>query len=427
MTRTSLPVIQNYLSTLESNSEWKLGSIRAFLLNWIDKKIEGLSPEVESWLEQITLKGTNKGVPVAKKCPHTGAYSTQEQEAVLKWGVNAFMDNILSLRDYTWLMLNIYLGARPTQFCQLRACDLQIEDKGDTCEYKLKLPHAKKRGVKNFRDSFKDVEIDEDLALLISNQVKETIKLIENSVGPLSEKLKAEVPVFGAEDKIRRLKNLQQLSELDSKTPDKIHLPRGVAKDILSRLSKISDAKSERLEGEYIHLTARRFRYTLGTNAARRGLSPFIIAKILGHSDIQNVKVYTENVKELGDEINEALAPVLAPLAQAFAGKLIPSEADAIRVNDPLSRIYNNNNEGVGNCGTYGFCAAGGRACYTCAKFQPWVHGKHQIILDDLLKERKRLRDKGASPFVLQSTDRTVLAIQEVIQLCNKAKGLKEQ
>lgn len=425
-TELSLSVLQNYLSTLDKDSEWKLGSIRAFLLNWIDKKIAGISPKIESWLEQITLKGINKGVPVAKGCPHTGAYSMQEQEALLRWGVNAFMDDELSLRDYTWLMLNIYLGARPTQFCQLQAGDLRIKTQNGKTEYFLQLPYAKKRGVKNFRNSFKEMEIDEDLALLISNQAQATLKLVETKVGPLTDKQKAEMPVFGAASKIKSLKSMDELINLRLTKPDLIHLSRSAATLILQYLSKNCQAKSERLKGEFIHLTARRFRYTLGTNAARRGLSPFIIAKILGHSDIQNVKVYTENVKELGEEVNEALAPVLAPLAQAFAGTLIQSEADAIRVNDPLSRIHNSNGDSVGNCGKYGFCATGGRACYTCAKFQPWVHGRHQIILDDLLDERKRLRDRGASSFVLQSTDRTVLAIQEVIQLCEKAKRTEE-
>lgn len=418
----SLSVLQNYLSTLDNESEWKLGSIRAFLLNWIDKKIEGISPKIESWLEQITLKGINKGVPVAKGCPHTGAYSMQEQEAILRWGVNAFIDDKLSLHDYTWLMLNIYLGARPTQFCQLQAGDLRVKSREGSTEYTLLLPHAKKRGVKNFRDYFKEVDIDEDLALLISNQAQATVKLIEKQVGTLTDRQKAEMPVFGAINRIRGLSSKEELENLRLNTPDILHFPRGNADKILRNLTTICDARSDRLKGEFIHLTARRFRYTLGTNAARRGLTPFVIAKILGHSDIQNVKVYTENVKELGEEINEALAGVLAPLAQAFAGTLISSEADAIRVNDPLSRIHNSHGDSLGNCGKYGFCSTGGRACYTCAKFQPWVHGRHQVFLNDLLEERKRLRDKGASSFVLQSTDRVMLAIQEVIILCEKAK-----
>ncbi len=114
-------------------------------------------------------------------------------------------------------------------------------------------------------------------------------------------------------------------------------------------------ARTERLEGEFIKLTSRRFRYTLGTNAFRRGLGAYHIAEILGHKDIQNVKVYTENTHEVVDLIDEAMAPVLAPLAQAFAGTLIESERDAIRANDPRSRIKAGDGSGVGNCGEFGF------------------------------------------------------------------------
>lgn len=418
----TLSAVQNYLSMLDSSNEYKLGSIRAFLLNWIDKKIKGIDPKLGSWLEQLTLKGMNKGVPVAKGCPFTGAYSMQEQHAVLNWGVNAFMDNKLSLRDYSWLLLNIYLGARPTQFCQFRAGDLKIENNGAEKKFTLDIPQAKKHGQTNFRDDFVTVEIDEELALLFTNQAKATLSLIEKQVGELPEELKGEMPVFAAPRKISSLVSVGDLRDGLTKKPDRIHMSRNVAVKILYSLSVKCDAKSERLEGEYIHLTARRFRYTLGTNAARRGLSLFVIAKVLHHSDTQNASVYTENVKELTEEVNEALAPVLAPLAQAFSGQLIASEADAIRVNDPRSRIHNRNGNAVGNCGSFGFCATGGRACYTCAKFQPWVHGRHQAILDDLLEERERLKSKGASAYVLQSTDRTVLAITQVIQLCEKAK-----
>ncbi len=418
----TLSAVQNYLSTLDSSNEYKLGSIRAFLLNWIDKKIEGIDPQLGSWLEQLTLKGMNKGVPVAKGCPFTGAYSMQEQHAVLNWSVNAFMDNKLSLRDYSWLLLNIYLGARPAQFCQFRARDLKIENSGAEKKFMLDIPQAKKHGQTNFRDDFVTVEIDEELALLFTNQANATLRLIEKQVGELPVELKEDMPLFAAPRKVDLLVSVDDLRNILAKTPDRLHMSRNVALKILHSLSAKCDAKSERLEGEYIHLTARRFRYTLGTNAARRGLSLSIIAKVLHHSDTQNASVYTENVKELTEEVNEALAPVLAPLAQAFSGQLIDSEADAIRVNDPRSRIHNRNGNAVGNCGSFGFCATGGRACYTCAKFQPWVHGRHQLILDDLLEERERLKSKGASAYVLQSTDRTVLAITQVIQLCEKAK-----
>tara|TARA_R110000851_G_scaffold29912_1_gene81878 strand:- start:3177 stop:4730 length:1554 start_codon:yes stop_codon:yes gene_type:complete len=420
-----LSTVQNYLSTFGPKSEYKLGYIRAFLLDWIDKKIGGIDPKLETWLEAITLKGAPKGVAVTKGCPHSGAYSMQEQQAILFWGVNEFHDNKLSLTKYTWLMLNVYLGARPTQFCQFKVCDLTKKTKDGITTYTLKVPQAKKHGATNFRDVLKECDIDEDLALLFSNQSSKTIEKIEESLGRLPEYLKAQMPVFMFRKGIESLSSIDKLVESMNSTPDAIHLPRVKGTKILRDLSHKCRATSERLNGEFIHLTARRFRYTMGTNAARRGLSAFAIAKILGHNDIQNVKVYTENVKELTEEVNEALAPVLAPLAQAFAGTLIANEADALRANDPHSRIYNHKGNRVGNCGSFGFCAKGGRACYTCVKFQPWVTERHQVILDDLNVERKRLKDKGASKFVIQSTDRLVLAITEVIQLCEQAKKME--
>ncbi len=67
----------------------------------------------------------------------------------------------------------------------------------------------------------------------------------------------------------------------------------------------------------------------------------------IGHSDTQNVKVYTEFNEDMADRIDAALASDLTPLAQAFSGTLIDSEKDAIRANDPRSRINNNDGNPV--------------------------------------------------------------------------------
>ncbi len=52
-------------------------------------------------------------------------------------------------------------------------------------------------------------------------------------------------------------------------------------------------AISERT-GEIIHVTARRFHHTRGTNLGRKGVGATIIAELLDHTDTQNVKVYTK-------------------------------------------------------------------------------------------------------------------------------------
>jgi len=181
-------------------------------------------------------------------------------------------------------------------------------------------------------------------------------------------------------------------------------------------------ARSERT-GEFINFTSRRFRYTKGTNLARRGITGVALAAALDHTDTQNIDVYTENTEEMGQQISAIMAPILAPLAQAFAGKLINSERDALRANDPHSRVKNGISKTVGNCGTFAFCASGYRACYTCVNFQPWRDAPHEEVLNEILSERKRQEELQVSPNVIQSTDRLLLAVQQVILICQQAKS----
>ncbi len=142
----------------------------------------------------------------------------------------------------------------------------------------------------------------------------------------------------------------------------------------------------------------------------------------MDHTDTQHIGVYTQNTEEVAEQINEIMAPMLAPLAQAFAGKLIDSEKDAVRANDPNSRVRNGKASSVGNCGTYSFCKDGYRACYTCSHFQPWRDAPHEEVLQEVLDERKRQEEMGVSKYVIQASDRLLLAVQDVIQRCKAAK-----
>ncbi|EJE4458439.1 hypothetical protein M3U54_004210 [Escherichia coli] len=155
---------------------------------------------------------------------------------------------------------------------------------------------------------------------------------------------------------------------------------------------------------------------------AMLGASEHTIAEELGHEDTQHVTVYTEFNEEMADRIDEALATDLTPLAQAFSGTLIDSEKDAIRANDPRSRINNDEGNPIGNCGTFGFCANGSVHCYTCNKFQPWLNAPHEKMLKSVVLKRDRKREMGASEFVLQGHNRSINAIKAVILKCNARK-----
>jgi hypothetical protein len=194
---------------------------------------------------------------------------------------------------------------------------------------------------------------------------------------------------------------------------------------VLNRLSVTSERT-----GEAIHITATRFRRTLGTRAAVEGHGELVIAELLDHTDTQNTGVYVKAVPAIVERIDRAMALHLAPLAQAFAGVIIEDESMAYRAGDPSSRIcdprYDSEMKPMGNCGKHGFCGQMAPiACYTCRSFQPWLDGPHEAVLGHLIGERERLL-AGSDVRIASVNDRTILAVAEVVRRCDAMRSCTE-
>ncbi|MPW31617.1 tyrosine-type recombinase/integrase [Agarivorans sp. B2Z047] len=421
----------NFKSTLTKKMEHKLGGIRAFLLDWHDKNINGVDKKVVELLTSLKLSGNEKGKAVALGCPYSGAYTFEEQIELVSWYVDAFTDKLISLTDYAFIMALQYTGARPIQLANLYYGDLTTRSEAGIEHFDLQIPNAKKRD-EPFRGSFKvKQDVSEDLMLVLSTQATQSIKTVEAQLGiRLTPKQKKQIPIFISELDISELSSFSEFEQIQLQTPDLFCIrQRGVSSSVggmVKRLARLCPLKTTRIkvDGGYgdLHINPRRFRYTHATNMAMLGASAHAIAEELGHEDIQNVTIYTEFNEEMADRIDEALATDLVPLAQAFSGTLIDSEKDAIRANDPRSRINNDSGNPVGNCGTFGFCANGSVHCYTCNKFQPWLNGPHAEMLKSVVSKRDRKREMGASELVLQGHNRSINAIKAVIQKCNARK-----
>ena len=419
--------IVNFKATLDKSKEWMLGQVRAFILDWHDKEIKGVDAKAAELLNVLTLSGAEKGKAVAMGCPYSGAYTFEEQTAFINWYVNAYTEKLISITDYAFVMALQKTGARPVQLRYLYHYDLVQNEKNHIPHFDLKIPHAKKIKA-SFRESFqcKD-DISEDLFLVLKAQAKNSVKFVEQHFKiKLSESQKQTIPIFINENEVEKLLTFNHFLQVQIKTPDLLCFSKSDATKLVRNIAKLCPLKTSRIkvDGEYgdLHINARRFRYTHATNIATLGGSAYTIAEELGHADTQHVTVYTEFNEEMADRIDEALASTLTPLAQAFSGTLIDSEKDAIRANDPRSRINSGEGNPVGNCGKFGFCANGTIHCYTCNKFQPWINAPHAEVLNSIISERDRKQKMGASEFVLQGHNRSIDAIKVVIQKCEARK-----
>lgn len=158
---------------------------------------------------------------------------------------------------------------------------------------------------------------------------------------------------------------------------------------------------------------------------AAEGYSEKVIAKNLDHSDDQNVWVYTAATPAIIERIDRALAMRLAPLIRAFRGEIIEDESQAIRANDPASRICDPRfgaKNPIGNCGTLSGCEKfAPLACYTCRRFQPWRDAPHDALLKQLLDEWEMLEAKCDIRIASIHT-RTIFAVAEVVEKCEQSR-----
>lgn len=418
----NVPGLTKWRASLTCETECWLGALKAFLIAWNEWGYPGIDDDVVTYLEEQTLKGMVKGKAVKKACPYSGPLTQIELGALLNWASNAFIIKTINLTQYAYFLTLAFTGRRAVQIRSLRAVDLVFREDAKGHDYIVKFPRVKQHGV-GFREAFRSLSVNEDLYLILENQVASSQSHVERILGKkLLPEVRRQIPVFLAEDRVEGLRDLEHLAACLDKTPDYLHMSRSDSMQVLRDVAVRNTARSERT-GEFINFTSRRFRYTLGTNLARRGITGVVLAMALDHSDTQHIDVYTANTEEMAEQIDAIMTPILAPLAQAFAGKLIESERDALRANDPHSRVKNDNSRTVGNCGTYEFCASGYRACYTCVNFQAWRDAPHEEVLDEIISERKRQEELGVSPNVIQSTDLLLLAVQQVILMCRHVKS----
>jgi hypothetical protein len=157
------------------------------------------------------------------------------------------------------------------------------------------------------------------------------------------------------------------------------------------------------------------------------GASPRQVAIGLGHDDLQNVHVYFETRASQVERLNAALAVALGPIADAFMGRIVDDEADAVNGGDPAKRIpwfrrkfgeKPQRGDDLGVCGSGPCGLLAPVSCYTCERFQPWRNGPHREVLDWLVEERERKQQAGLDPPIFKIHDMTILAVGKVVAAC---------
>lgn len=391
----------NFKSLLGLKNEYHLGSLVGFLKKWHEMGYKSLNFDAYGYLKEATFKGNPKGEAVLTMCPINGPFTDLELESIQSAINGAYAKGKISKADYLLVWLVMIFGSRMIQFALLKVSDIIAVIRDDASyEVLIKIPRAKNRDKP--RSQFKERILPPALAKPLLSYCEEVKKRFE---GILNSE---HAPLFPSqkEERLGELAYHSNSSELGRKL-----------QNILNQFNIISERT-----GEKLHISATRFRRTLGTRAASEGHGVLIIAEMLDHTDTQNASVYVQATPEIIKRIDKAMAAQMAPIAQAFEGKLILDKSSAKRANDPDSDIIDpsidSSCKAMGQCGSFSFCGLMSPiACYTCSSFQAWADGPHEAVLMHLLNEREHLM-KTTDYRIASINDRTIFAVAQVVQAC---------
>jgi len=406
----------------EKKNEYRVAILRVFLKQLYFLGFEAVSEQVFELLNSWRLSGNDKGVAVLSLDPEEGPYSDTEFEAI-KCGLdNKYAESVINAEEYSLAQLFAATGRRPIQIASLKVGDLRIDS--DTLEiavFMVAIPKAKVRG-RGFRADFTDFALIESIGQVLSVHIENVKKKAENAVGRELNKEEADLlPMFPD-----NLSQLKKLSRNDMKATLSMDVTHRKTSEITLQLKNVIaklEITSERTK-LLLKTTGYRFRYTLGTRAAREGAGILTIATLLDHTDTQNTKVYVANIPEHAATISEIMNNSLMHYASAFKGEVVESEDDVLTATPNAQRIRtNDNSDNIGSCGTNAMCHDYAPiACYTCPKFKAWRDAPHYVVLTHLLAERKRIVDETDDLQIAAINDRAIYAVTQVIKQCSELK-----
>lgn len=404
VTENDLQFARSY--TPNKTAEDKFRLYRPLLLRWAELGYPGITEEAVKLLTDVRQDSRQTGTAVLTMDPITGPFSDMERETILDALSFGYSQNLMSQQQHVIAWLSALFGQRPCQYAMLKLKDLEVATEGTSQRYFLQIPLAKAQNQPP-RTEFNKVVLREEFYALL----RDWKSIVEAEFREILQNVE-EAPFFPSQSK-RRAENTEQFA---------YHMTSVTFTDELRRAFARLKMLSERT-GKQIHITAYRFRHTLGTNSIREGLGPRVTATRLGHRSTACVGTYVRVARafELHDRIDLATASQLGGLAEAFKGKLILRESDKDKNNSAqiAHPAIDEDMQPVGDCKSNPMCTFNKPvACYTCHLFRAWVDGPHVAMFDYLKSKRSNLLASGCSSQIVAIHDRTLTAVAQVIAEC---------
>lgn len=405
----------NFKSKFHDNG-FLLSRIRSFIQKWGELGYAGVSSDALEIIDGWVLPKVVHGDVVKRRDTKQGPLTDLELQSFNDAAIRAFDKKTISLSMLAMALLISHTGRRPIQILHMKTRDImKINNKTGDDYYLINIPRVKQGG--GFRSYFRSFRITKELYNLVCLQAQSSIAVLSGFIGrELTEEETKDTPLFISEPSLASNDISIGLDKILK--ADILHPYLGVLTKSIKEIVAAEKVISART-GKLLHVNSRRFRYTIGTRAAKEGYGEVIIAELLDHSTTTNVGIYVQNNADNAYKIDLAVGEALADISDVFRGLVKRKEEIEYEIT-PSVKIKSPDGEETGSCQQCSSCSACVPIpCYTCINFTPWLNGPHEKIYEHLVSERERIFSITNDRDVTQSLDRTILVVSQVIKQCD--------
>lgn len=393
-----------------------MSSVRILIKKWYELGYSGIDEDAYDFLCKLIIPDNKKGEVVRRRDQVKGPFTDIELQSFLEACYRAYDKGNIDITQLAMALLISATGRRPLQISQMKVSDIKrIKVNENSYSYVISIPRIK-QGL-GFRESCRSYQVTKDLYDLLRKQCDLSIEKIRNILNrELNNKELENTPLFISLQKLEHFKTNNESREIF--VSDKIHEYSVKINKTLNFIAETENVISERTY-ERLNVNSRRFRYTVGTRAAREGASELVIAELLDHSTTQYTGVYVEFNADHVARIDEAVGNYMKKYAGFFQGKI--QDDNSIKKNELAVRDLSG--EVTGACGGCKSCRANVPVpCYTCHHFRPFIDAPHIELRNHLLKQRERIMSDTNDETMSKTLDRTIMAVEEVVKKCETLK-----
>lgn len=393
-----------------------MSSVRILIKKWYELGYSGIDEDAYDFLCKLIIPDNKKGEVVRRRDQVKGPFTDIELQSFLEACYRAYDKGNIDITQLAMALLISATGRRPLQISQMKVSDIRrLKVNENSYSYVISIPRIK-QGL-GFREAYRNFQVTKELYDLLRKQcdlsIEQTRSILKRE---LTNKEIEKTPLFISMQKLESFKINKELREIF--VSDKAHEYSVKINNTLGFIAETENVISERTY-ERLNVNPRRFRYTVGTRAAREGASELVIAELLDHSTTKYTGVYVEFNADHVARIDEAVGNHMQKYAGFFQGKI--QGDDSIKKNELAVRDLSG--DVTGACGGCKSCQANVPVpCYTCHHFRPFINAPHIELRNHLLKQRERIMTDTNDETMSKTLDRTIMAVEEVVKTCDILK-----